>query len=116
MLNKLLGTTVTVYVDRALGSRHPKFTDMIYPVNYGYIKDMIGGDGEEQDAYILGVDYPLEEFTGCVIAVIHRLDDVEDKLVVAPIGVTFDEAQIREATFFQERYFNSSIACRGGTD
>ena len=109
MLKELLGSTVTVYVDRALGSRHPRFTDMIYPVNYGYVKDVIGGDGEEQDAYILGVDQPLDRFTGRVIAIIHRTDDVEDKLVVAPVGVTFDEGQIKEATHFQEQYFKSYI-------
>ena len=105
----MIDTLVRVVVDRPLGSCHPKHKDMIYPVNYGYVKDVIGGDGEEQDAYILGVDQPLARFTGCVIAIIHRTDDVEDKLVVAPVGVTFDEGQIKEATHFQEQYFKSYI-------
>ena len=109
MLKELLGTTVTVTVDRPMGSRHPKFPDLIYTVNYGFIHGLLGGDGEEQDAYILGVDEPISSFVGQVIAIIHRLNDVEDKLVVAPDGVTFTREQIIEQTSFQERYFNSTV-------
>jgi len=72
----MLGKLVTVTVDRPLGSYHPKHKDIHYPVNYGYIEGIIAPDGEEQDAYILGIDIPLEKFTGKVIAIIHRLDDI----------------------------------------
>ena len=109
MLNELLGETVTVTVDRPLGSRHPKFPELIYMVNYGYIEGMLGGDGEWQDAYILGIDEPISVFSGRVIAIIHRTDDVEDKLVVAPDGVNFNREQIIGQTLFQERYFNSTL-------
>ena len=109
MLNELLGETVTVNVDRPLGSRHPKFSELIYTVNYGYIEGMLGGDGEWQDAYILGIDEPISVFSGRVIAIIHRIDDIEDKLVVAPDGVNFTREQIIEQTLFQERYFNSTL-------
>ena len=64
----MIGATVTVTVDRPLGSYHPEHKDMYYPVNYGYIKGITAPDGEEQDAYILGVDKPVSEFTGQVIA------------------------------------------------
>ena len=101
---------VTVTVDRPLGSYHPKHPDLYYPVNYGYIKGISAPDGEEQDAYILGVDTPLSEFTGKVIAVIHRDDDIENKWVVVPEGIKFSEDEIRELTFFQERYFQSRIS------
>ena len=101
---------VTVTVDRPLGSYHPKYPDLYYPVNYGYIKGISAPDGEEQDAYILGVDTSLSEFTGKVIAVICRDDDIENKWVVAPEGVKFSEDEIRELTFFQERYFQSRIS------
>ena len=101
---------VTVTVDRPLGSYHPKYPDLYYPVNYGYIKGITAPDGEEQDAYVLGVDTPLSEFTGKVIAVICRDDDIENKWVVAPEGVKFSEDKIRELTFFQERYFQSRIS------
>ena len=105
----MIPSTVTVIVDRPLGSYHPDHPDLLYPVNYGYIKGIIAPDGEEQDAYILGVDAPLSQFTGKVIAIIHRDDDVEEKWVVAPEGMTFTEEEIRALTFFQERYFRSHI-------
>ena len=105
----MLGTTVTVTVDRPLGSRHPQYPDLYYPINYGYISGTVAADGEEIDAYILGVDRPITQFTGRVIAVIHRRNDVEDKLVVAPDGMTLSESRIAELTFFQERYFDTEI-------
>ena len=100
---------VKVKIDRPYGSRHPKFPDMIYPLNYGYMEGIIGGDGEEQDAYILGIDTPLEEFEGEVIAVIHRKNDVEDKWVVAEKGKKFTKEEIVAATHFQEQYFDSEV-------
>ena len=106
----MIPTIVTVTVDRPLGSYHPKYPDLYYPVNYGYIKGITAPDGEEQAAYILGVDTPLSELTGKVIAVICRDDDIENKWVVAPEGVKFSEDEIRELTFFQERYFQSRIS------
>ena len=103
------GQTVTVFIDRPMGTCHPKHKDIYYPVNYGYIPGVIAGDGEEQDAYVLGVSEPLQEFTGIVIAVIHRFDDVEDKWVVAPEGVKFSKEEIWEQVRFQEQYFQSEI-------
>lgn len=105
----MIGRIVTVTIDRPLGSCHPKHPDIYYSVNYGYIEGIIAPDGEEQDAYILGVDIPLQTFTGEVIAVIHRKDDVENKWVVAPEGMTFSQEEIEELTRFQERYFDSEV-------
>ena len=105
----MIGAMVTVLVDRPLGSAHPEYPDLIYPVNYGFVPGVLGGDGEEQDAYILGVDRPLERFTGQLIARIRRLDDVEDKWVVAPEGSRFTKEQIAAAVDFQERFFQSEI-------
>lgn len=107
--NKWIGQTVTVLVDRPLGSYHPEHKDMYYSVNYGYVRDVIAADGEEQDAYILGVDQPLKAFTGNVIAIIHRLDDVEDKWVVAPQNTAFSKAEIIKLTHFQEQYFHMEV-------
>lgn len=105
----MLGKLVTVTVDRPLGSYHPKHKDIHYPVNYGYIEGIIAPDGEEQDAYILGIDIPLEKFTGKVIAIIHRLDDIEDKWVVAPENTSFTKEEIMEKVNFQEQYFFTEI-------
>ena len=106
----MIPSIVTVTVDRPIGSFHPDHPDLYYPINYRYIKGIPAPDGEEQDAYILGVDAPLSAFTGKVIAVIHREDDIEDKWVVAPENMTFTETQIRDLTYFQEQYFHSHIA------
>ena len=108
-LRKLIGTEVSVTVDRPLGSCHPQYEDLIYPVNYGYIEGIIAPDGEEQDAYILGLDVPLSSFRGIVVAVIERKDDKEDKLVVVPRGMTFSAEQIEALTDFQEKLFNSRV-------
>lgn len=105
----MIGKIVKVIVDRPLGSYHPVHKNLFYPVNYGYVKDIIAEDGEGQDAYILGVDAPINEFTGKVIAVIHRLDDIEDKWVVAPEGMSFTAEQIMDQVDFQEQYFKTVI-------
>ena len=105
----MIGDLVTVTVDRPLGSFHPEHRDLYYPVNYGYIEGTLAPDGEEQDAYILGVDIPVKEFTGKVIAMIHRLDDVEEKWVVAPETAVFTAAEIMEQVAFQERFFQTEI-------
>ena len=105
----MIGDIVKVIVDRPLGSVHPKHKDILYPINYGYIPGVMAPDGEEQDAYILGLDEPVSQFTGQVIAVIHRLDDVENKWVVAPCNATFTCTQILEQVNFQEQYFKTVI-------
>ena len=105
----MLGKNVRVVVDRPLGSYHPEHKNLYYSVNYGYVPGLIAPDGEEQDAYILGVNEPVPELSGRVIAIIKRLDDVEDKLVVAPEGVSFDREEIARRTDFQEKYFRTEI-------
>jgi inorganic pyrophosphatase len=105
----VIGNIVKVTVDRPLGSYHPEHKDMYYPINYGYIEGIIAPDGEEQDAYILGVNTPVKEYTGKIIAIIHRHDDIEDKWVVAPENVDFTADEIMEQVAFQEQYFHAEI-------
>jgi inorganic pyrophosphatase len=105
----MIGRIVNVVVDRPIGSCHPKHKDIVYPVNYGYIPNIIAPDGEEQDAYILGVKEPVKEFTGKVIAVIHRFDDVEEKWVVTPPNTKFTKEEVLEQVAFQEQYFRTEI-------
>ena len=105
----MLGQIVTVTVDRPLGTYHPNHKDIYYSVNYGYIEGIMAPDGEEQDAYILGVNEPVEQFTGKVIAIIHRFNDVEEKWVVAPEDKSYTKEEIWEQVKFQEQYFESEI-------
>ena len=106
---QMIGKQVTVLIDRPLGSPHPTHNDMIYPVNYGYVEGVMAGDGEEQDAYVLGVNIPLETFTGVVVAIIHRLNDREDKWVVAPPDLPLKKEDIQKAVWFCEQYFDIEI-------
>jgi len=103
-----LGKLLTIQIDRPLGSRHPEH-GFYYPVNYGYLPGVVGEDGEDLDAYLLGVSEPVDQFEGVCIAIIHRLDDQDDKLVIAPQGESYTADQIRALTEFQERFFASEI-------
>ena len=108
LIKKYLGKRVKVIVDRPLGSKHPEFKN-IYPINYGYLPKTVASDGEGIDVYILGVDKPVRKYEGKVIAVIHRLDDDDDKLIVVPEKKSFSDAEIKKLTYFQERYFKSKV-------
>lgn len=105
---RFLGQIVSVTIDRPLGSRHPTW-GLIYPVNYGFVPGTSSGDGEPLDAYVLGVFEPLEAFTGRCIAIVHRMDDDDDKLVLVPEGRGYTVEQIAALTEFQERFFRSTV-------
>jgi len=105
---KYLGKEIEVVMDRPLGSKHPKY-GYVYEVNYGYIENTKAPDGEELDAYYLGIDEPLERAIGTCIAVAHRRDDDDDKLIVVPNGMEMTDEQIMSIIHFQERYFDTEI-------
>lgn len=110
LVNSYLGKTVTIKIERPIGYMHQKKNyTLTYPINYGYIPGIIGGDGEELDVYLLGVDIPLSEFTGKIIGIVHRHNDIEDKLVMAPEGMSFTAEEIADAVRFQEQYYESEI-------
>lgn len=103
---ELLNKQVEVIVDRQIGSKH---NDVIYPINYGYVKYFKSLDGEYVDAYILGENKPLNSFIGTVIAVIHRLNDNEDKLIISNSSTLYTKDEIKEICNFQEKYFKIEI-------
>ncbi|MBQ2687386.1 MAG: inorganic diphosphatase [Clostridia bacterium] len=108
-LNEFLGKEVYIVIDRPLGSVHPNDSDIVYPVNYGYIPNTVSGDGEEIDVYLLGVSVPVRDFVCRIIAVVVRLDDNENKLVAAPVGAEFTKEEIESLISFQEQYFDTRI-------
>ena len=108
---QFLGKTVLAKIDRPIGTRHPKH-GFVYMVNYGFIPNTKAPDGEEVDAYVLGVFEPLAEFTGRCIAIIHRLNDNDDKVIIVPEGVDYNDKQIMALTEFQERFFKSKVIKR----
>lgn len=103
-----LGKIIKIKIDRPFGTKHPKH-GFIYPLNYGYVPDTISGDGEELDAYLLGVFEPVEEFEGNCIAIIHRTNDNDDKLIIVPDGKDYSDDAIDALTEFQEQYFEHII-------
>jgi inorganic pyrophosphatase len=105
---QFLGKTVTIKIDRPMGSKHPKH-DLFYSVNYGFVPNTLSPDGGKLDVYLLGVFEPVEEFTGKCIAIIHRTNDEDDKLIVVPDGMNFSNEEIRKLTNFQEKFYKSVI-------
>lgn len=114
LLHTWIGQSVRVVVDRPLGSQHPQHR-FIYPLNYGYVPGVPAPDGEDLDAYVLGVDHPLHEFVGVCIAIIHRLNDTDDKLVLAKAGQHFTDEEILTLTAFQEQWFTRVLLRNSGT-
>lgn len=110
LIQNYLGKTVTVEIDRPVGFHHvTKGIHLDYTINYGYLPGVTGGDGEEQDVYILGIREPLKTFTGPIIGVVRRKDDNEDKFIAAPEGLVLTVRQMAEELFFVEQYFDSTI-------
>ncbi len=107
-IKKYLNKNVKVIIERPLGSKHPKH-DFIYPVNYGYVPNTISGDGEELDCYVLGIFEPIKEFKGKCIAIIHRLNDNDDKLIIVPEDRKFSNKEIDVLVEFQEKFFKHEI-------
>ena len=103
-----LGKIVKVEIDREFGSKHPKH-GFIYPVNYGFVPNTVSGDGEELDCYVLGVFEPVKEFEGKCIAIVHRTNDNDDKLVIVPEGKEYSDDAINALIEFQERFFKHII-------
>ena len=110
LVKSYLGKTVDIIIDRPIGYVHKKENySLTYPINYGYIPGVIGGDGEELDVYLLGVDKPVTEYRVKIIGIAHRENDIEDKLIAAPVGLNFTKEEIEQAINFQEQYYETHI-------
>lgn len=108
-INNYLGKNVTIKIDRPMGSKYPKH-GFVYEVNYGFVPDTKAPDGEEIDAYLLGVSEPVKEFAGKCIAIIHRKDDDDDKLVIVPKDIKeLSDEDILKSVNFQEKWFDSVV-------
>lgn len=108
-LEDMIGQNIKVYVDRPIGSIHPKHNDIIYPINYGYIEEIKAADDEYQDAYVLGIDEPVTNCVGKIYAVIERENDVEDKLIVVTDNKEYSIEEIKKIIYFQEKFFKYRI-------
>jgi len=105
-----LGKIVKAVIDRPLWSKPVKeHPDFMYELNYGYIPNTISGDGEELDCYVLGVDEPIKEFEGECIAIVHRLNEIDDKLILVPIGKKYTIKEIKDLIYFSEKHHKSVV-------
>ncbi len=109
-IRSYLGKVVTIEIDRPIGYVHEKKGNTWkYPINYGYIPHVLGGDGEELDVYLLGVSEPAERFTCRIVGAVLRDDDDEDKLIGAPDGAIYTAEEMESAVRFQERFHVSHV-------
>lgn len=106
MCKQYLGKKVPLVIDQPYGTY---YKDTLYEQNYGYVPGTIAPDGEGLDGYFLGHKKPLETAEGIVIAIIHRLDDDDDKLIIVPEGVLMTDAEIDAAVDFREQFFKHTI-------
>lgn len=110
LVKSYLGKTVYIEIDRPVGYVHKKEKySLVYPINYGFIPNVLGGDGEELDVYLLGVDKPVCKYNAKIIGIVHRENDVEDKLIAAPVGMEFSKTEIENAINFQEQYYKTHL-------
>ncbi len=112
LVRSYLGKTINIEIDRPIGYVHTKEkygTVLVYPINYGYIPGVLGGDGEELDVYLLGVDHPIEKCTCRIIGIVFRENDVEDKLIAAPEGMEYTAEEIAKTINFQEQYYITRV-------
>ena len=115
-VDEYLGKEITIEIDRPIGYVHHKGEKtLIYPINYGFIPHVLGGDGEELDVFLVGVDEPVKSYTGRIIGIVYRADDVEDKLIMAPCGKNFTAEEIACAVYFQEKYYQTTIYALDGS-
>ena len=103
-----LGKQVEVTIDRPIGAKHPKF-GFIYQANYGFIEGVKAPDGEDLDAFYLGTDKPFKRASGICIAIAHRKNDDDDKLIVVPQGLEMTDEEIMSLIQFQEKHFDTEI-------
>ena len=87
-LDTLLSTSALV-IDRPKGSAHPRYPELIYPLDYGYLSGVIGGDGEGLDVWRGSCPEPVLDAIVCTVDL--KKKDVEVKLLV---GCTAREKQI----------------------
>ena len=81
-----LVSTSEIVIDRPKGSRHPRITEAIYPVDYGYLAGTTGGDGDGIDVWVGSIRPAV--VTGVVCTVDSRKRDAEVKIL---LGCTRDE-------------------------
>lgn len=109
MAREYLGRKVQLEFDQPVGSSYKSHNIESYPINYGYIPNTFAPDGDGLDAYLLCVYEPMKKAEGICIAIIHRKNDDDDKLVVVPEGIELSDDEIMSEVSFQEKLYDSIV-------
>ncbi|HWG85986.1 MAG TPA: inorganic pyrophosphatase [Deinococcales bacterium] len=87
-----------VIIDRPRGSRHPRYPDFTYPLDYGYLEGTTSGDRQGIDVWVGSRDD--RSVTGVVMAVDLEKRDAELKVL---LGCTPDEMRLVHSVHQDER-------------
>jgi inorganic pyrophosphatase len=94
-------------IDRPRGSPHPRYPEMVYPLDYGYLKGTSGGDGNELDVWRGSL--PEAELVGILCTVDMKKGDAEIKLL---LGLAEHEIEA-VARFLNNEYMSAIVIRRG---
>ncbi len=106
----MLGKFVKVRVTSPMHSFNTRF-GFKYKLNYGIIEGGKTRKNTAQYAYIMGINHPVRNFDGRVIAVVRRYSGKGVVWVVAPKSTRFIVNDIREAIDFAEGKNGYNIDC-----
>ncbi|MBE6774739.1 MAG: NUDIX domain-containing protein [Ruminococcaceae bacterium] len=106
----MLGKFVKVRVTSPMYSYNKRF-GFKYKLNYGIMEGSRSRKNTVQFAYIMGINHPVRNFDGRVIAVIRRHGGRGVAWVVAPKSTRFIVNDIKEAISFAEGNIGYNIEC-----
>jgi inorganic pyrophosphatase len=79
----------TLRIDRPRGSSHPRYPDLVYPLDYGYLEDTLSVDGGGIDIWVGSLADKRVTAIVCTVDTVKR--DAEMKIL---LGCTPQEAQV----------------------
>lgn len=106
-LDDFVGTSEIV-IDRPKGSRHPRYNELVYPIDYGYLAGTRSGDGESVDIWVGNA--PEKDVGGLVVSIDLLKNDAEIKILA---GCTSVEIAVIEQ-FLNQHTMHAIIIDRAG--
>lgn len=95
-----------IVIDRPKGTAHPKYPDLVYPVDYGYLKNTSSMDGEGIDVWV-GSGQKRIDAVICIADLVKR--DSEIKIL---IGCTEEEKRLIYKTHNETPYMKGILIRR----
>lgn len=98
-----------IVIDRPRGSRHPRYSHVVYPLDYGYLSNSASMDGEGIDVWVGSDEKKEVDAIVCTVDLMKR--DSEIKIL---IGCTEEEKQIVLKTHNDSQYMKGILIRRKG--